>query len=580
MHYQYNPYIWPLIVSACASMSLGIFALLRRRDVKGAKSFMRSMFVVTIWSAGNTLEMASLDFSTKLFWANMQYFAYCYSPVTLLALCMEFTGYDRWVKNKKVLWFAVLPTIIILLVWTDPLHGLIRYDMHMDYSGSFPVIAKKYGPLFFIHALYSHFLNIFAWILLVRAVFFKSTVYRKQAAALLLGISLIIIPNILYISGRSPVQRFDLTPVFFGPAGLIVAWAIFRYKLFDVVPVARATVIETMNAGVMVLDLRNRVLDTNPAFAEMVGMSASAASTRQVEEVCKKIPELLYICTEKNVAPSEFSGSVNGHSKVYEAWLSPLTDNRGVLIGRLVVAYDITEKKLAQQEYLKQQWKLAVTEERERLARDLHDNLGQVLGFINFQAEGIRQELLNAEVEIAATELGKLVEVTQAAHNEIRKYIRQARNAESIDENFVAALSKDISGFEKQTGLRVKLNIPFGFTGEGLKPQVRINVLNIVKEALNNVRKHAGAGKVKVSFALAREQLCVAVEDDGKGFDIQKPVKDMRNKFGLNIMRERALEIGAQLEIKSIEGKGSRIALCVPVSEGESGNAGESDAGR
>jgi len=102
------------------------------------------MILVIIWCLGNALEMSSTDLSTKLFWANMQYIAYSYSPVILLALCMEFTGYDRWIRNRKVLlWIAVIPTIIILLAWTDRLHGLVRYDIHMDYRGLFPVIEKK-----------------------------------------------------------------------------------------------------------------------------------------------------------------------------------------------------------------------------------------------------------------------------------------------------------------------------------------------------------------------------------------------------------------------------------------------------
>lgn len=153
MQFQYISYIWLLIASAFASLSLGIYALLRRRSAKGAVNFILSMMVITIWSSANALEMSATDFYTKLFWANVQYFAYCYSPVTLLALCMEFTGYDRWIRNRKVLWFAVIPTIIIMLVWTDGLHGLIRYDMHMDYSGSFPVIEKNMA-LYFLFMQY------------------------------------------------------------------------------------------------------------------------------------------------------------------------------------------------------------------------------------------------------------------------------------------------------------------------------------------------------------------------------------------------------------------------------------------
>lgn len=578
MQYQYVPYMWPLLASAFVSLSLGIYALLRR-NVKGTASFILSMLVVTIWSIGNALEMASIDFSTKLFWANMQYFAYCYSPVTLLAMCMQFTGYDGWIRNRKVLWIAFIPTIIVLLVWTDGIHGLMRYDMHMDYSGSFPVIEKKYGPFFYIHAIYSHLLNILAWILLIKAVFFKNTVYRKQATALLIGLSLIVVPNILYVSGLSPVKRFDITPLFFGPAGLIIAWGIFRYKLFDVVPVARAAVIENMDAGVMVLDLQERVLDINPALRRIVDYSAVKVSAETVEEVCRKIPELINCCTNRSITHSEFNKSIGGMTRVYEVFLSPLTDNKGILIGRLVVTYDITEKKQEQQRYLKQQWELAVTEERERLARDLHDDLGQVLGFINLQAQGIRQELINADVNIVSDKLDKLVDVSQSAHNDIREYIHNARNTAAMEKDFMTGLTKDIMNFEEQSGLKVKLNIPIGFTGEELKPNIRINILNIIKEALNNIRKHAEADNVKILFSIAQGEFSVTIEDDGKGFDMKSRVDDTKIRFGLNIMKERASEIGAQIDIKSVAGTGSRIDFCVPINEEGSRNADEIDAG-
>ena len=568
MHYQYIPYIWPLIISGFLSLSLGFYALFRCRNAKGAMSFMLSMFVVTLWSIPNALEMSSAAFSTKLFWANIQYFAYCYSPITLLALCMQFTGYDRWIKNKKIIWLAVLPTIVIMLVWTDELHGLLRYDMIMDYSGLFPVISKKYGPAFFIHALYSYSINITSLVFLIKAVFFKNMVYRKQAIPLLIGVSLIIIPNVLYILGFGPVKRFDITPAFFGPAGLIMAWSIFHFKMFDLVPLARATVIEAMDAGVMVLDLQDRVLDINPAFRKIVGLSTPKISTIRVDEVCSRIPELSMAYKDRSITYTEFSINLEGFPKIYEVLLSPLTDNKGILIGRLVVTYEITEKKQAQQAFLKQQWKLAVIEERERMARDMHDNLGQVLGFINLQAQGIRQELVSAGIEDVIIKLDQLIDVTQLAHTEIREYIKDIRSPVYSEKDFITVLRKVLLGFEDQTGLSVTLNIPEDFVGEELKPNIRINILNIVKEALNNVRKHAEAEHVSIAFSPSPEQLYVTVEDDGKGFDTLQNNNSNKTKFGLDIMQERATEIGGQIGIKSVVGKGTRIVLCVPTEKG------------
>jgi signal transduction histidine kinase len=510
--------------------------------------------------------MAAVDFNTKLFWANIQYFAYCYSPVTLLALCMHFTGYDKWVVNKKILWFAVVPTFIVILVWTDGWHGLMRYDMHMDYSGLFPVITKKYGPAFYIHAVYSHLLNITAWVLVTRTVFFKNTVYRNQATALFIGISMIVVPNILYITGLGPIKKFDITPMFFGPAGVIIAWGIFRYKLFEVIPVARATVIENMDAGVMVLDLQDRVLDINPAMRSIVDYSDTKKYAGTVEEVCCKIPGLVNACKDRNIAQSEFIMDKDGAPKVYEVFLSTLSSHKDAPIGRLVITYDITEKKLEQRKYLKQQRMLAVTEERERLARDLHDNLGQVLGFINLQAQGIRQELENVDVNIVSDKLDKLVNVSQAAHSDIRNYIRNVRNTEAMEKDFMTELAKTVMSFEEQSGQDVRLSIPVGFTGEELKPDIRINLLNIIRESLNNIEKHAEANHVSIRFSLTQGQLYAAIEDDGKGFDTNLKPGNFRTGFGLNIIRERASEMGAQIEIKSVVGKGSRIAVIVPIS--------------
>lgn len=567
MQYQYNHYVWPLVTSTFVALSLGIYSLFKQRNAKGAKSFILWMFLVVIWSAANALEMASTNFSIKLFWANVQYIAFCYIPVTLLALCLQFTGYDHWIRNKRIYWIALIPSIVLLLVWTDSWHGLIRYDLQLDYRGSFPVITKKYGPVFFIHAGYSHLLNITSWLLLLRTVLFKNTVYRRQAIALLFGISLIILSNVMYISGLSPVKRFDITPVFLAPAGLIIAWGIFRFKLFDLIPMARSTVVETMEAGFIVLDLQDRVLDINPAFEKIVGINVSQIFTKTVREVCGNIPELVGAILDRNITYSEFSTDLNGAAKDYEVLLSQLTDSKGTLIGRLAVIYDITEKKQAEREFLQQQWKLAVIEEREKLARDLHDNLGQVLGFINLQAQGIRQEIVNAGAEIALFKLDKLVEVTQSAHEEIREYIRNARNLASTERNFRASLARDIVNFEEQTGLQVELNLPVGFSGEELEPNVRINLMNIVREALNNIGKHACAEHVKIALSMTPKELCATVEDDGKGFEILRHEHGTKTKFGLDIMRERTLEIGAEIKIQSAPGQGTKINVCLPLKE-------------
>lgn len=581
MHFQYIPNIWPLIISAVFTLSLGLYVLLKRKNSKGFTSFIISMLIVSIWCISNALELSGTDLETKLFWANMQYIAYCYSPVTLLSLCMEFTGYDKWLRNKKILWAAVIPTIIIILVWTDGFHGLIRYNKHLDHIGNLTVIVKEYGPVFYIHAVYSHFLNISAAILLIREALFRKTIYKKQVIALLIGVSLIILPNILYITGLSPVKEFDITPIFFGPAGLIVFWGIFNYGMFDLVPLARATVIETMTVGMMVLDLQNRVLDINSAFEKIEGIPIAKILSMRVEDACKNIPELVKACMDYTVTHTEFTVETNDCPKVYEVWLSPLTNKRGTQLGRLVVIYEITEIKRAQQISLNQQWTHAVNEERERLSRDLHDNLGQILGFINLQTQGIRQELSGVKedkVDNVLKELDKLINVTQSAHTELREYISNLRTTSYLEKDFALAIQKKLSAFEVQSNVKVELKVSGDLNDVILNWDIRLNVINILNEALNNVRKHAGAEMVTVTFIHTPEELFVCIEDNGKGFE-QLNEHDTKATFGLDIMRERASEIGGSIRIRSIIGEGSRIELKVPIKEEKEKSAKEFNVG-
>ena len=98
-------------------------------------------------------------------------------------------------------------------------------------------------------------------------------------------------------------------------------------------------------------------------------------------------------------------------------------------------------------------------DERERIARDLHDNMGQVLGFINFQAQAIRQKLVNEEIELVSDKLDQLITVAQNTHTQIREYISSVRTSVNTERDFTTSLKNDITNFEHQTGLHVMLDI-------------------------------------------------------------------------------------------------------------------------
>lgn len=566
MHYQYIPYLWLLGISFAILVFLAFFSL-RFRKITGAKTFGICMLIFAFWTFCNALEMAGTDLPTKLFWANMQYFSYTTIHIFWLYMVLQFTGAKKWTNPKRILPLFIIPAIFIILVWTDQYHGLIRYGFSLDYSGSFPVIKKSYGPLYWIHPIYGYSIELISIILIARAAIHYKSIYRRQAIALLVSPIISIVPSMLYVFKLSPVKNYDITPVFLGISGIVAAVGLFRYQLFAIAPVAREVAVDNMNIGMVVLDRNGIVADVNQCAKDQLGKEEKALIGVKADDAVSLLEIDLEDLQSGGQKEYKVFSPVPEEERYYEVQLLPVFSKRNTQSGNVMLIRDVTDIRSARKFILDQSVQLAASNEREKLARDLHDNLGQILGFINLQAQGIRNELNHAETEKIYQDLTKLVDVTQQAHKEIREYIHAVRMPLASEENFIATIEENIELFVEQTGMAVSTDISGRNAWNKLENSQKQNIFNIFKEALNNIRKHAAnAEHVGISFHFNHGTLCAVVADDGNGFDMNT-IKT--NSYGLKIMRERAAEIGATIEIQSQLGAGTRIRLSVPVSMGD-----------
>jgi two-component system nitrate/nitrite sensor histidine kinase NarX len=205
---------------------------------------------------------------------------------------------------------------------------------------------------------------------------------------------------------------------------------------------------------------------------------------------------------------------------------------------------------------------LAVSEERNLLAQDLHDSIAQGLAFLNIQVQLLEDSLKKGRSDEAMQTAGQLREGVQESYDHVRELLVHFRTRVSqadLDSAILAALEK----FEGQTGIATA----FESNGSGvpLEPGNEIQAMHIVQEALSNIRKHARASLVRVSVQRSRRGLEVAVEDDGAGFDpLTEPKTRSERHVGLQIMRERAQRIGGECVISSEPGKGAQVRLRLP----------------
>ncbi len=237
---------------------------------------------------------------------------------------------------------------------------------------------------------------------------------------------------------------------------------------------------------------------------------------------------------------------------------------------RLEVASDITTVKESEA----QRQRLAVLEERERIGQDLHDDLGQIMGYIAVQTQAVQEHLDVAEVDVLRAMLARVYQAAQRASADLRTHILGIRSpSEPATTDFVAALRAYGQDMRAHYGLDVQLSLPD--TSLALPPQVETQLLRIVQEALINVRKHAGARVARITITLHPDELQVMVADDGAGFDALPYLPGAASAgqiqavktgagFGLDIMRERATSIGGSLEVRSTPGAGTQVIVRVP----------------
>ncbi len=201
----------------------------------------------------------------------------------------------------------------------------------------------------------------------------------------------------------------------------------------------------------------------------------------------------------------------------------------------------------------------AVAEERGLLARELHDSIAQSLAFLKIQVQLLRGALLRgeaAQVRQAVDELDAGVRESTADVRELLLHFRTRTNTD----DFVAALKATLQKFAHQTGLATHLDVHG--TGVPLAPDVQVQLLHVVQEALSNVRKHAGASAVWLDVQ-QHPGWRVEVRDDGRGFDAGTRADD-ETHVGLRIMRERAEGIGADVQVDSAPGRGTRVVVALP----------------
>jgi PAS domain S-box-containing protein len=547
-HYEYTPYLWPTLATGAFVAFLAVYGW-RRRSVPGALPFATMMVTGVPFALGAALDLACQDLAGKIFWSQFQHLWILPSMSAAVWFALEYAGLGRWLNRWTVPLLAVPPLLSDWLILTNGAHRLVFRGFSFD-----RYLHLAFGPAGWVMVAYVLLLMatmslVFIWL------FVTSPQHRRPVAYCLCGQIAIRVAPLLSASDVNPVAPLDPAVLAVALTSAAYALALFHFRILDLISIARGTMVEQMREGMLVLDLQRRIVDLNPAAERILGVPAARVRGGNLAEVFPAC----------RTTESEITFVTGGAARLYALYHSTLKNQRGLALGSLILFHDITEQKQAQAQLLEQQRAVATLRERDRVARELHDSLGQVLGYVKMQAQAARGMLAKKQIEEVDACLVQLAAVAQDAHGDVREYILGARAGMSAAGGFVSALEDYLRRLGENFGMATKLTVSSELAKRAYEPMVEAQLLRIIQEALTNIRKHAGACRVDIRLGGADGHAEAIVEDDGVGFDSALLEATAGLKFGLRFMRERAEEVGGSVQVHSARGQGTRVVIHVPL---------------
>ena len=202
----------------------------------------------------------------------------------------------------------------------------------------------------------------------------------------------------------------------------------------------------------------------------------------------------------------------------------------------------------------------AILAERGRLAREMHDGLAQTLGYLKMRAKQIGRWVQAGQIEQAMSALTEFSETADGAYLDLRAALDGLRLTADAEPgvDFSSRLRRCVADFERQAAQTVALTLD-PYAGSALSIPAQAHLLRIVQESLTNIRKHANAHHVTLALTPSADRVQLLIEDDGQGFDAG--LSQPNTQHGLRLMRERAGLFGAELQVTSAPGKGTRVCV-------------------
>jgi len=530
---------------------------------------------VFCWSFSYFLESVSSSVIFKLFWSVISVIDLVV-PVFFLFFVLQFTRTSDRIPPIMFYSLLIIPCISLFLSATFPFHGLVWpeiYLIHTFFAGF--SLVYIHGAWYWVEIMYSFLLYFTAAGILLKSAIQLPPAYSVQMWLVFVSSLFPFVSSLLYAFASPVFRGIDITPFSFILTGIVLFYAITRYSLFDLIPIAHKQIILDMQEGVIVLDNDSRIVEMNPAAVQYLPVTKDIIG----EHYSALFPNLpLSFKDESGVYVTR-----TGISKVSDRWLEfreyPINQEKNPLKadGRLILCIDVTEREFSRQEIStrNEQLQHEISERRaaEESLRQANKKLGLLSGItrhdilnsvtvVNGYARMLQEpgnekdpDALSRIIE-AGEKIVEIISFTGVYENMGTTAPRWIRVESIFNEPDIIPLTEKMSFSLDISGLFVYTDLMFS--------RVFYNLLD------NTLRHSKGASKVRVFGEVRNHSYILVYEDNGTGVPSEEKEIIFRQGHGKNtglglfLIREILDITGIRIHECGVYGEGARFEMIIP----------------
>ena len=332
------------------------------------------------------MELGHQTVDSILRWSQFTYLGVTYTPLLWLIFTLQYADWKELLTRKNVLLLSLLPTLNLIFKWTNEWHHWFYTSYGIQVEGDIHRLQFTRGALAWIFIMYSYLLLLVGTLVLVWLFIRSPRPYRNQLGTILVSAMVPWVANMIHLYEVDVLSQLDATPMAFTITGLLIAWGLFKLRLFDIVPIARDKVMENIHDGVIILDVRLRIVDLNSQAEKFFPINTNSIIGKPIASVLSGQLALDDLYQKEQETNASVTIETNNAQRDYDLYLSPLKDQQKKLSGWLLVLHDVTERNRAEQA-LREQAIALETQNAEldafahTVAHDLKNPLTTMVGF-------------------------------------------------------------------------------------------------------------------------------------------------------------------------------------------------------